>query len=153
MTTADRHPSLRLHIRARRTELGDLSQGDLAAKAGVVRNTVAKLEKGLKLEESAETKIERALGWRLGSIDAIRGGGEPTLLEAGETTMNPPMRRDVNTDALASMLLVTHERRGFLPFRDMLSDLSDIHDEATMDAIMSRYNEMASGEVGETHHA
>ncbi|MGW1682468.1 helix-turn-helix domain-containing protein [Saccharopolyspora sp. NPDC002376] len=84
---------VRRFIRAERERRG-WSQGDLAEAAGVARNTVASLERGLALREGKEAAIERALGWRLGSIDTLRNGGEPTPAEA-QPSPPPELRDDV----------------------------------------------------------
>lgn len=57
---------------------------DLARAAGIKsRATIQKLEGGLKLSEGLEGAIEEAFGWRIGSLDRIREGGEPILADAG----------------------------------------------------------------------
>lgn len=72
---------VRKYIRARREQL-KWSQTDLAREAGgISRTTVKSLEDGSALREGKEAAIETALGWQIGSIDAIRQGGEPTMAE------------------------------------------------------------------------
>lgn len=72
---------VRRHIRAAR-ELRGWNQIDLAREADVSRGTIQRLEDGVRLSEGKESKIESALRWRLGSLDAIREGGEPTPILA-----------------------------------------------------------------------
>ena len=58
-----------------------MSLGELADKAHVERTTLINIRKG-KTRGHPKTvrNIEAALGWTLGSIEAVRGGGEPTLV-------------------------------------------------------------------------
>lgn len=57
---------------------------DLARAAGIKsRATIQKLEHGLRLSEGIEGAIEEALGWKIGSLDHVREGGEPMLADAG----------------------------------------------------------------------
>jgi len=57
---------------------------DLAAKAGVSEETIRQIRiggrDGAERYTASETKLETALGWQAGSIDAIRHGGTPTPL-------------------------------------------------------------------------
>lgn len=70
---------VRKYVRAAR-EARKWSQYDLAREAGgISRTTVKALEDGAVLREGKESAIEDALGWRIGSLDQIREGGEPTV--------------------------------------------------------------------------
>lgn len=78
----------RLHarrvIQARRGELR-LSQQGLAASADVSLRTIGRLESGHRVSTTKESRIERALGWKRGGIDAAFNNREPELLEPDET--------------------------------------------------------------------
>lgn len=72
---------VRKHIRAERKARG-WNQTDLARAAGIrSKTTIVDLEAGRKLSEGNEGAVERALGWRIGSLDRIRNGGEPELAD------------------------------------------------------------------------
>lgn len=66
--------------RQRRDDLG-LTQAELGQLAGTATQTVHRFEQGNKptRHSSSWSKIERALGWLPGSIDAILDGGEPIV--------------------------------------------------------------------------
>lgn len=68
---------------ARRKQLR-LRWQDVAERAGVSKETIRLLRKGARDESvratETETKLEAALGWATGSIQAIRDDREPTLL-------------------------------------------------------------------------
>ncbi|MFI2667882.1 helix-turn-helix domain-containing protein [Micromonospora carbonacea] len=67
-------------VRDRRVELG-LSARAASQAAGIDRNTWSYLENGTRrTAEFNYAGIERALRWAPGSIRAILGGGEPTVL-------------------------------------------------------------------------
>ncbi|WP_194821263.1 helix-turn-helix domain-containing protein [Micromonospora sp. S-DT3-3-22] len=67
-------------VRSRRLELG-LSARAAAQAAGIDRNTWSYLENGTRrTAEFNYAGVERALRWAPGSISAILGGGEPTVL-------------------------------------------------------------------------
>lgn len=70
----------------RRAELG-LSRAAAAKLAGVDPKTLQSLEQDTRWpHDTNRAKIERALRWAPGSLDAIRDGGEPTeLAEPAET--------------------------------------------------------------------
>lgn len=65
--------AVRRHVRAER-ERRDWTQSDLATAAGVSRGTVANLERGIRLTEGKESKIETALGKPVGWLDSLRAG-------------------------------------------------------------------------------
>lgn len=74
---------------AARTRRG-WTQKDLAREAGVGRSSVQTLERGLSLSVSKESRIEEALGWKLGSLDRIRNGEEPLLRDAYDIPEDMP---------------------------------------------------------------
>lgn len=47
------------------------------------------LENGLRLSEGKESRIEKALGWKIGSLDRIRDGGEPVLVDDERDEFTP----------------------------------------------------------------
>lgn len=53
----------------------------LAAKAGVSYETVRALKAGGRVAAASEYAIEQALRWAPGSIQRIREGGEPAVLD------------------------------------------------------------------------
>ncbi|WP_394262223.1 multiprotein-bridging factor 1 family protein, partial [Trueperella sp.] len=64
----------------RRTALG-MNQRDLARAADVTATTVRSLEQDRRWPQDVNrAKIEQALGWAPGSLEAIRDGGEPTTV-------------------------------------------------------------------------
>lgn len=67
----------------RRTELG-LTQQAISEVSGVAKETISNAENGMTPQPLNRRKIERALGWMSGSIDAILAGGNETLLEEVE---------------------------------------------------------------------
>lgn len=74
--------SLGEHVAERRKRLG-LSQSRAAKLADVSRTTWITWERGTATpEDYNHIKIERALQWEPGSVEAILAGGEPTLSEA-----------------------------------------------------------------------
>lgn len=72
---------VRKYIRTERQRRG-WNQADLARAAGIKsKTTIVDLEAGRRLSEGYEGAVERALGWRIGSLDMIREGGEPIYAE------------------------------------------------------------------------
>lgn len=69
-------------IAARRAEL-KLTQSQLAERAGISQRSVQDLENGAERTYTKRTlsRLELALYWTPGSIDAIRADGEPTETE------------------------------------------------------------------------
>lgn len=69
-------------VKKRRLEVGLRRQRDLADKVGVDVRVINDIETGRRETYSIGTilQLERNLGWDDGSIEAIRAGGEPTLL-------------------------------------------------------------------------
>lgn len=66
-------------IRAR-TDRGMTSREQLAATSGVAVRIVSDIERGRRTNftDSTKAKLERALGWEPGSVDAVLAGGSPT---------------------------------------------------------------------------
>lgn len=92
--------NVRRHVRAAREDR-EWSQYDLAQAARVSRGTVQNLENGLRLSEGKEAKIEKALGWKIGTLDRIRNGEEP---EEGTSSETITPRDDFEQQVLSSVL-------------------------------------------------
>lgn len=72
----------------RRAELG-LSRAELARRADVDPKTLQTLERDRRWPQDVNrAKIEQALGWAPGSLEAIRDGGEPTELDGDEPSQS-----------------------------------------------------------------
>ena len=85
----DRTRGLGGYIAERRRQLG-LSQSRAATKAGVSRTSWVAWEKGTATpEDYNHVKIERALQWQPGSVDAILAGGDPTPIQMAK----PPLTK------------------------------------------------------------
>lgn len=97
---------VRRQVRAAR-ELRGWDQIHLAKAAGVSRGTVQRLERGFALTEGKESRIERVLGWKIGSLDRIRGGGEPISEAAQNVPPTDPEERAIYD----SMFPLPHEER------------------------------------------
>lgn len=79
-------------VRRRRTALG-MTQGQLAAAAGVSINTVGNVENGQRAQDLNLSKIARALGWLPDSFWLILEGGQPVVEEpAAEPVPNDALR-------------------------------------------------------------
>lgn len=73
-------------VSARRRQIG-ADVAELARQAQVDVKTIRSLEAGERMpRDSTKAKIERALNWSPGSIDAILAGGDPVVADEG-----PPM--------------------------------------------------------------
>jgi transcriptional regulator with XRE-family HTH domain len=71
-------------VARRRLELG-MDAAQLARGAAVDPKTVASLEHGERWpRDRSRAGIESALGWKAGSLDDIRAGGEPTPVVIGD---------------------------------------------------------------------
>jgi hypothetical protein len=79
MTTRDLD-RLAKYVRLHRLELYP-SRLAAATAAGISKDTWARVERGLDVQEPKYTQIERALGWATGSCMAIAEGGEPVLVD------------------------------------------------------------------------
>jgi transcriptional regulator with XRE-family HTH domain len=64
---------------AARMRLLSLTVGQVAERAGLSRTTVSDILNNRRPHLSVATKgkLESALGWRIGSVDAIESGGQP----------------------------------------------------------------------------
>lgn len=81
------HPTLGTRMRERRAAL-ELSQSGAAKAAKVSRNSWIGWENGTTTPEQYNfPKIERALRWAPGSVEATLDGGDPT--ELAEATVSP----------------------------------------------------------------
>lgn len=75
---------LDLAMDARRLSL-NLEWRDLAAEAGVSYETLRALRRAGNAAPLTKRRVEEALRWTPGSIDAVLAGGEPTLAESLES--------------------------------------------------------------------
>lgn len=67
-------------IRARRIDLGHDSYEAFAKAARISIRTIGSIERGDSIPSSrTATKLEKALGWESGSVDAVLRGGHPVL--------------------------------------------------------------------------
>ena len=84
----------RLATRVKAHRLEQYSSRDAAAAAaGVTRNTWKRVEEGLEVRESTYAKIDKALGWAIGSCAAITDGKEPALVsEPGAAAAGTPKK-------------------------------------------------------------
>lgn len=60
---------------------------DFADQIGVSYETLRALRKTGKANDLSKRRVENALGWKAGSVDAVLAGGEPTPIGNGD---NPP---------------------------------------------------------------
>ncbi len=65
---------------ARRAEL-DLTWDKAAELASVSKETLFQVARGRHPRKLTRARIERAFGWRAGSIDTVLAGGEPVQIE------------------------------------------------------------------------
>lgn len=72
-------------VRVRRGELG-LSVDEAARRGSISAVTWTRVERGQPVRNVSYRGIERALGWSLGSADAIMEGGDPTPDVRGDVT-------------------------------------------------------------------
>ncbi len=110
--------SVRRHVRSAREERR-WSQIDLAREAGVSRGTVQNLENGIRLSEGKEAKIERALGWKIGSLDRIRSGGDPVPDDSGDIFQ---ARDEFEREVLASVISDERKRHWIQRHRAALEE-------------------------------
>ena len=84
---------------ARRAELG-LSRAAAAKKAGIDVGTLRSAELNERWPQDVNrAKIEQALGWAPGSLEAIRDGGEPAELTDDEPSQSKPVFPGGTADA------------------------------------------------------
>jgi transcriptional regulator with XRE-family HTH domain len=116
-------------VAARRKELGFVSQRELAKAAGVATNTPAQLERGQSWpHEANRRKLESALQWPDGTLDALRRGDqEPTPTPA------VPQRVEEPPVTAPSMLSVTRNFVGAV--RVCMEILGEQTDQRAMSAM------------------
>ncbi|MFF9129162.1 hypothetical protein [Streptomyces sp. NPDC014806] len=73
------------HVKRHRLELYP-SRLAAAQAAGISKDTWQKVEDGGLVRESTYAKVDKALGWAIGSCVAIAEGGEPVLVDSGSRT-------------------------------------------------------------------
>lgn len=102
------------YVVQRRNELGYGSQAALGEASDVSYRTISRLETGHSIGKNNLRKLEQALLWELGSVDAIIAGGDPTPIKGQSTEV----RRQ--------------ESRGFIVAltREELVNLADVYAEA-----------------------
>ena len=76
--STDDLPRLARAVKARRLALG-LARLKAASEADISKDTWKRVEDGLPVRELSYAAIDPVLGWAVGSCDAIRAGGEPTI--------------------------------------------------------------------------
>lgn len=77
-----------------------MTQADVAIKASVSARSVHNLESGATWPQAANReRIEQALGWAPGSLEAIRDGGEPTELDGDGPSQSKSLFPGGTTDA------------------------------------------------------
>ncbi len=76
------HTRLADAIEKRRLDL-DLTWKELAELAGISTTTLENIRRGRLPRARTRRRIEDALGWEHGSINAVLGGGQPTVAEQG----------------------------------------------------------------------
>lgn len=81
MTTPRDLGRLAKAVKARRLQLHP-SRLAAAKSAGVSKDTWQRVEDGLLVRDVSYAKMDRALGWAVGSCVAIAEGGEPVPVEA-----------------------------------------------------------------------
>jgi DNA-binding XRE family transcriptional regulator len=85
------------------------SRDAAADAAGITRNTWKRVEEGQEVRESTYAKIDKALGWAIGSCLAIAEGGSPiaadtTAGDAPATTLTEEQAKKAVFDAARSTL-------------------------------------------------
>ncbi|MFF2331918.1 MULTISPECIES: hypothetical protein [unclassified Streptomyces] len=78
---------------------------DVAERADFSIETLAKIRKGVKVSAVSYRKLERALGWAAGSVDAVRAGGTPTL-EVPGAAAGIPVEEPVDPQAAAILTIL-----------------------------------------------
>ncbi len=95
-------------VAARRAAL-EMTQTDVAIKASVSARSIHNLESGATWPQVANReRIEHALGWAPGSLEAIREGGEPVELAGDEPSQSTGIPfRDLPRPAAGSENVIT----------------------------------------------
>lgn len=100
------------------------SRDAAAAAAGITKDTWQRVEEGRPVRESTYVKIDKALGWAVGSCALVGDGGEPML--AGES---PPGRTDgPGLTAEAARAAAYAAARAAMP-RAPIADVDEFVDE------------------------
>lgn len=91
--TVDGDPDGRLealaaHVERRISELG-LEYAAVARTAGFSDETLSKIRKGIKARAATYRKLERALRWEAGSVQAVLDGGAPISAAEAESGDSP----------------------------------------------------------------
>lgn len=121
-------------VTKRRNELG-LTQGQVQSADGPSVATMRLIEGALQTSYRGNIlgRLERALRWKPGSVDAILGGGEPTLL-AEEPLASEPQRDEneqliLDSDWLSpaqkKMMLARYHRRIEASRREAAEDIRE----------------------------
>lgn len=96
-------------VKARRLELGR-TQADIVAAAKVDPKTYGALESGSRWpQEGSRIKIEAALEWETGSIDAVLAGGEATPIETRTIALRTRGEAGIEAE-LADAIAAARER-------------------------------------------
>lgn len=86
---ATRDPArLAKRVKAHRMELYP-SRLEAAKAAGISKDTWRRVEEGMAVQEAKLAKVDRALGWTVGSCVAIAEGGEPVLADRRDGQDDP----------------------------------------------------------------
>lgn len=83
-------PRLAKAVVRRRVELGYKTREDFAAAVGLSVRTLGDIERARRLVgDSSVAAVETALGWKLGSFEAILDCREPELVESAKVVPEP----------------------------------------------------------------
>lgn len=103
------------------------SRDAAAETAGITRNTWKRVEEGLEVRESTYAKIDKALGWSIGSCITITEGGNPVLVDDSPAGAAPapvtPMTEDEARRA------VFEAARAKMPASTPIGDIDAFSDE------------------------
>lgn len=91
------------HARTRRQDLG-LPMTVLAAKAGLSKDTYARVERGRQVSAGSYAKAEAALGWGVGTVRGVLGGGEPAVARPAVPVGIPPEVGDAVAAAVVAVV-------------------------------------------------
>jgi transcriptional regulator with XRE-family HTH domain len=118
-------------VRERRTDLG-LTQAEVHGAGGPSPATLYLLEAGRRGSYRPQVlrRLERALGWRAGSIRRVLAGGQPVLDDADETPS--PIRDDRARAADGQAWMASFRRLPISP-HDKLLILSRLLEEVIAD--------------------
>lgn len=102
------------YVVQRRNELGYGNQAALGKASGVSYRTISRLETGHSIGKNNLRKLEQALLWELGSVDAILAGGDPTPIRG----QSAEVRRQESRSFIVGLT------------REELVNLADVYAEA-----------------------